>query len=90
MDMAEVMIDVMRKEENMGRIRIMVPQLLAEHRLKAKDLEDAIGISKPTALRLAKGDMPWLRPGQLVKLCEFFGVGLEEILVYRPGEAGDA
>ena len=73
----------------MGAIRVMVPQLLAEKKVKAKDLEKAIGVSKPTALRLAKGEMPWLRPDQLVMLCEYFEVDLSEILIYRPDGDGN-
>lgn len=72
----------------MGRIRIMVPQLLAEHEMHAKDLEEPLGISKPTALKLAKGKMPWLRPEQLAALCELFDIGIEELLVYRPNGDG--
>lgn len=77
-----------KEEEQMGRIRVMVPQLLAEHNLKAKDLERIMGVSKPTALKLAKGIMPWIRPDQLTKLCEYFNVDIGEILVYRQDREG--
>ena len=71
---------------DMGNIRVMVPQLMAENGMNISQLAVHLDVSWPTAQKLARGQMPWIRPGILVKLCEIFGVQPGEILIYRPDE----
>lgn len=72
----------------MGNIRVMVPQLMAENGINISQLAEMLEVSRPTASKLASGKLPWLRPEQLARLCEIFDVEVGEILVYRP-ENGD-
>lgn len=72
----------------MGSIRVMIPQLMAENEMNISDLAERLGISWPTAKKLARGRLPWIRPDQLAKLCEIFGVDPGDILVYLPDEGG--
>lgn len=73
---------------DMGSIRVMVPQLMAENGINISTLAELLGVSRPTASKLASGRMPWIRPDQLAKMCEIFNVQPGEILVYRP-DGGD-
>ena len=70
-----------------GTIRIMVPQLMAEDDMNISDLAKKMGVSWPTAQRLASGRHVPNRE-QLAKLCEIFDVDPGEILVYRPEARG--
>lgn len=72
----------------MGDIRVMIPQLMAESGINISELADLIGVSRPTASKLASGRMPWIRPDQLAKMCEIFDVEVGEILIYRPEDGG--
>jgi DNA-binding Xre family transcriptional regulator len=71
----------------MGTIRVMVPQLMAENDMNITDLAEAMGVSWPTAQKMASGRH--VPSGEyLVKLCEIFNVDPGEILVYRPEDEG--
>lgn len=72
----------------MGNIRVMVPQLMAEHGMNISDLAEQLDVSWPTAKKLAQGDLPYIRPEQLARLCEIFNVQPGDILVYRSDGGG--
>jgi DNA-binding Xre family transcriptional regulator len=72
------------EEWKMGSIRVMVPQLMAEKGINITELAKALGVSRPTAGKLAAGRLPWIRPDQLAKMCEIFNVEVGDILIYRP------
>jgi DNA-binding Xre family transcriptional regulator len=78
------MLTAMREALEMGTIRVMVPQLMAESNLNISQLAELLGISHVTAGKLAKGRLPWIRPEQLAKMCEIFRVQVGDILIYRP------
>lgn len=65
-------------------IRVRVPQLLKERNLTPIDLMYGARIAQGTAYKLANEEAIKLMGGisfdVLVKLCNFFGVGVEDIL----------
>ena len=73
----------------MGTIRVMVPQLMAEHDMNISDLAEALAISWPTAKKLARGKLPRLSAEQFAKVCDLFNVQPGDILKYRPDGNGD-
>lgn len=64
-----------------GTMRIMVPQLMAERHVRVKDIQRVLGISRPTASKIANGLMIPSKPGDFAKLCELLGARPEEVLV---------
>ena len=69
-----------------GAIRVMVPQLMAEHRppLNKVQLAKLIGCSRPTATLLAYGSWARLSKEQAEALCDLFNKDIGEIFVYAP------
>ncbi len=72
----------------MGTIRVMVPQLMAENDMNISDLANALGLSWPTARKLARGKLPRLTAEQFAKMCDIFKAQPGDILVYLPDEDG--
>jgi DNA-binding Xre family transcriptional regulator len=75
-------------EVQMGTIRVMIPQLMAEHDMNITRFAELMNISRPTAGKLAKGKLPWIRVDQLIRICELFNVRVEDILIYQPDGTG--
>jgi DNA-binding Xre family transcriptional regulator len=71
----------------MGSIRVMLPQLMAENGDSVSDLARELNVSWETAKRKSMGESS-LTAGELAKLCERYGVQPGEIFVYRPDTAG--
>ena len=73
-----------------GAIRVMVPQLMAEHDppLNKVQLAELIGCSRPTATLLARGQWARLSKVQTEKLCDLFVKDIGEIFVYVPDPVG--
>lgn len=73
-----------------GAIRVMVPQLMAEHDppLNKVQLAAEIGCSRPTATTLARGQWARLSKKQTEALCDLFGKDIGEIFVYMPDPVG--
>lgn len=70
-----------------GTVRVKVPELLAERELTAADLMYGARLSPSTAYRLADGKAERISFDVLASLCAFFGVGIAEILEYKPEES---
>ena len=68
--------------EMVGTIKLKVPQLLTERNLKASDLMFGARLAPATAYRIASGDAESISFGVLGSLCDFFGVGVGDILEY--------
>ena len=64
-----------------GTMRIMVPQLMAERGVKVKDIQRTLGISRPTASKIAKGRMIPRDPTDFAKLCDLLRARPEDVLV---------
>jgi DNA-binding Xre family transcriptional regulator len=85
------MLRVLEAKE-MGTLRVMVPQIMAEKGMNVSDLAKALGTSWPTANKLASGKMAWALPEwaeNFVKLCEIFGIQPGDVLVIMPDDNGD-
>ncbi len=69
-----------------GTIRVMVPQLMAEHKppLNKVQLAKLIGCSRPTATLLAQGKWARLSQKQTEAMCDLFKLDIGEIFVYQP------
>lgn len=79
----------MLEVKEMGTIRVMVPQLMAEHDMNISDLAKALGISWPTAKKMARGQLPRLTSEQLATLCDIFDAQPGDIFSYLPdGDGG--
>ncbi len=68
-----------------GTVRIMVPQLRAEKKVKVNDIAKALNISRQTASLIANGKQLPQKPEDLQKLCELFGVGMEDLVRSEDG-----
>lgn len=64
-----------------GKMKIMVPELLAEREWKPFDLVRKAGIAQGTAYRLANGEAEAITMDVLDRLCDVFGVEVGDIIV---------
>ncbi len=60
----------------------LIPNLMHLKRMSAKDLERKLGISYPTALSIAQGDVPKTTP-MLLKLCKEFNCQLNYLVRFK-------
>lgn len=64
-----------------GNLILRVPELLEERGWNITEFSEKAGISYPTALRFAHGDVHSVSLEMLDKLCQVFGVSVEEMVV---------
>jgi DNA-binding Xre family transcriptional regulator len=76
------MTDQKTKEilEMAGTIRVKVPELLSNRKLRASDLMYGARLAPATAYRLASGDADAITFDVLGNICDFFGVGVGDVL----------
>lgn len=79
--------DVMEKQaeyktQNKGTIIVKVPRLLSQRDLSSADLMYGARLAQATAYRLADGKAERISFDVLISLCDFFGVGVGDILEY--------
>ena len=77
------MIVSMKGDRMPDNIRVMIPQLMAEKGIKVKDIAEVLGISRPTAGKIAKGQMLPSDPDQLAKLFNLLEAKPEDILILQ-------
>ena len=65
----------------MATIRIMVPDLLKDRGWNPMDLVRRAGLAPGTAYRLASGVAGAITLDMLGRLCDVFGIGIDELLV---------
>jgi DNA-binding Xre family transcriptional regulator len=70
-----------------GTILLKVPQLLKERNLNAVDLMYGAHLAPATAYRIADGKADAIRFETLTSLCDYFGVGVSDILEFVPDES---
>ena len=63
----------------------LIPNLMHLKRMSAKDLERKLGVSYPTALSIAQGDVPKTTP-MLLKLCKAFNCQPNDLILYKEDE----
>lgn len=67
-------------------VNIRVHMLMAERRENVTELSKAAGIAYGTAFDLYHGTIKRLDLATLDRLCKHFGVGVGDILEYKPDE----
>jgi DNA-binding Xre family transcriptional regulator len=67
-----------------GGIKVRVPELLEERDMNTSDLMYGARLAQGTAYRLADGDAEAMTFDVLISLCNFFGVGVGDILENDP------
>ena len=80
------MINAQELTEMKGTVIVKVPQLLADRKENATDLLYGARIAPATAYRLAEGKAKRISFDVLASLCNYFGVGIGQIIEYVPGE----
>jgi DNA-binding Xre family transcriptional regulator len=80
----------MMQEGTMARIVSKVRQLRLEKQAKEgreidiEEVANAIGISRPALSNIELGKTQRIDFGTLMKLCDYYGVGVGELLEYHP------
>ena len=64
-----------------GSVKLRVPELLKERGWNISEFGRKADISYPTALRLAKGEADAITLDMIDKLCDVFGVTVEELIL---------
>lgn len=75
------------KTKNKGNIIVKVPRLLHQRDLSRADLMYGARLAPATAYRLADGDAEAMTFDVLISLCNFFNVGVGDILEFVQDEA---
>lgn len=76
----------------MGKIVTKARQLRLSHQLKVgrdvsvQEVADAVGITRAALSRIERGLTTNIDFATLKKLCEFYGVGVGDILEYDPND----
>lgn len=60
------------------------------HRITYAEISEETGLSTTTITKLANNQSQMVGLGTMEKLCEYFGVGVGDVLEYVPEPASDA
>ena len=71
-------------------IVVKLDVVLADRKVKSKDLAEFIGITEANLSLLKQGKVKGVRFDTLQRICEYLGCQPGDVLVYRPDEAGPA
>jgi putative transcriptional regulator len=72
-------------------IRWKLHEVMAQKRVRNKDLAEGIGITETSVYRLRKTDvMPRMSPDRLNTICQFLDCQPGDLLVYIPDKDGEA
>ncbi|MEA5503919.1 helix-turn-helix transcriptional regulator [Halotia wernerae UHCC 0503] len=71
-------------------IRWKLHELMAQQRVRNKDLAEGIGVTETSVYRLRKTDvMPRMSPDRLNAICQFLDCQPGDLLVYIPDKDGE-
>ncbi|BAY73360.1 helix-turn-helix domain-containing protein (plasmid) [Trichormus variabilis ARAD] len=71
-------------------IRWKLHEVMAQNRVRNKDLAEGIGITETSVYRLRKTDvMPRMSPDRLNAICQFLDCQPGDLLVYIPDQDGE-
>ncbi len=71
-------------------IRWKLHELMAQQRVRNKDLAEGIGVTETSVYRLRKTDvMPRMSPDRLNAICQFLDCQPGDLLVYVPDKDGE-